>query len=219
VVLIPAPARVVDRAAGWLGAAFLLTLLGSEAVLSLPDEHAGAATVADFYVAHRPAVIALQLVGFVAAGLLALFAWRLRAVSRGVGVAGLVLAVTALAPGSVTLLLALTADPRRLASADAYNRLEPRGDDLLFVGITQFALVVVVLLGRRPRWLGALAGLVALCCLLRLALEALGRGRGALDTLAPVSFLALVAGLAFLCFRGFPAKGPQTSGQASVNYG
>jgi hypothetical protein len=34
----------VDRTAGWLGAAFLITLLGSEAALSLPDEQAAAAS-------------------------------------------------------------------------------------------------------------------------------------------------------------------------------
>jgi hypothetical protein len=219
VVLTAPPARVVDRAAGWLGVAFLLTLLASEAALSLPDEHATAATVAAFYVAHRPVVIALQLVGFAAGALLGLFAWRLRAVSRGVGLAGLVLAVTTLAPGAVTLLLAATADPRRPSRAGAYNALEPRGDDLLFVGITGFAVVVLLLLGRRPRWLGVLAGAVTLCGLLRLALEALGRDRGALDALAPLSFLALVAGLTWLCFRGFPGERPERRAQAAVNYG
>src|SRR5262245_16617332 len=95
--------RIVDRTAGWLGVAFLVTLLASEAALSLPDEHATAPTVAAFYAAHRAAIIALQLVSFVSAALLALFAFRLRVISRGVAAAGLALAATALAPGLITV--------------------------------------------------------------------------------------------------------------------
>jgi len=204
VVVADAPARVVDRPAGWLGAAFVVTLLASEAALTLPDETATPASVAAFYAEHRPVIVVLQLVGFVACALLALFAWRLRVASRGVAVAGVVLAATALAPALVTLLIALAADPRRPTRAGDYNALEPRGDDLLFVGITLFAGTVAVLLGRRPRWLGVLAGVVALCCLLRLVLEAIGRDRGLLDGLAPVAFLVLIGGMVWLCFRGFP---------------
>src|SRR3954467_13903706 len=157
--------RIVDRTAGWLGVAFLVTLLASEAALSLPDEHATASAVASFYAGHRPVILVLEAAGGVPAALLAAFAWRLRVLSHGVCLAGLVLAVTTLAPTSVTMLLVLTADPGRPARAHSYNQLEPRGDDLLFVGVTVFAVAVLMALGRRPRWLGALAGLVAICCL------------------------------------------------------
>jgi hypothetical protein len=84
--------RISDRTAGWLGVAFLITLLASEAALSLPDEHATASTVATFYAEHRAVIIVLQIVGFAGSALLALFAWRLRVVNRGVAMAGLVLA-------------------------------------------------------------------------------------------------------------------------------
>jgi hypothetical protein len=94
-----------------------------------------ASTVATFYAEHRAVIIVLQIVG---SALLALFAWRLRVVDRGVAMAGLVLAVTTLAPGLITLILALAADPRHTASAGIYNQLEPRGDDPLFVGIALF---------------------------------------------------------------------------------
>jgi hypothetical protein len=197
--------RVVDRTAGWLGVGFLVGLLASEAALSLPDEHATGPTVAAFYAAHRVLIIVLQLVGFLSAALLALFAWRLRVISRGIATAGLVLAVTALAPGLITLILALVADPQHPAAAGTYNRFEPRGDDLLFLGVTLFAVTVLVSRGRSPRWLGVVAATAALCCLLRLLLEALGRPRGVLDALAPLSFLLLIAALTWLSFRGFPA--------------
>ena len=83
--------RIVDRTAGWLGIAFLVLLLASEAALSLPDEHASAAAVATFYAAHRGAIIGLQVAGFAGSALLALFVWRLRVISPGVAGAGLVL--------------------------------------------------------------------------------------------------------------------------------
>ena len=194
----------VDRTAGWLGAAFLVTLLASEAALSLPDELSPAATVATFYSQHRSVIIGLQIVGFVSCALLALFALRLQRIDRGAAVAGVVLAVAALAPGLVTVALAIAADPRNPSTADTLNRLEPRGDDLLFIGVALFAIVIALRLGRSPVWVGFVAAVVALTCVLRLALEILGRPRGVLDSLAPITFLVLVAALVWLRFRGYP---------------
>jgi hypothetical protein len=196
----------VDRTAGWVGVAFLVTLLASEAALSLPDEQSPAATVATFYAQHRSVIIVLQVVGFVSCALLALFAWRLRAVDRMVAAAGLVLAVTALAPGLITLVLAVAADPQLPGRAGTLNRLEPRGDDLLFLAITLFAATIAVRLGRSPLWIGMVAAVVALTGVLRLALEILGRPRGVLDSLAPITFLVLVAGLVWLRFQGYPRR-------------
>jgi hypothetical protein len=203
-----APDRTIDRTAGWLGVAFLVALLGSEAALTLPGEDASDAAVAAFYQAHRPVIVVLQLVGFVGCALLALFAWRLRALGRGVAVSGLLLSAAAAAPGVLTLVVALVADPRSPARAGTLNRWEPRGDDLLFVGVTLFAATVLALRERVPRWVTVLAGAAAACCALRLLLEALGRHRGALDSLAPVSFLVLVAALTALCFRGYQRRRP-----------
>ena len=200
-----ASARIIDRTAGWLGIGFLVLLLASEAALSLPDEHAPAATVAAFYAAHRAAIVLLQVAGVAGSALLAMFVWRLRVIGPGVAGAGLVLAVTTLVPTLITLLLAVVADPADPAAAGTLNQWVPRGDDLLFVGVTLFAATLLPFLGRPPRWLGVLAGIVAVCCLLRFALELVGRPRGAVDALAPVSFLVLVAALTWLSFRGLPA--------------
>ena len=197
--------RTTDRTAGWLGIAFLLVLLASEAALSLPDEHASAQAVATFYAEHRTFIVVLQIAGFVAALLLGLFAWRLRPIGPGVAGAGIMLAVLALAPGVFTLLTALVADPAQPAAAGRFNHWEPRGDDLLFVGVTVFAATLLGFLGRQPRWLGLLAAIVAVCCLTRFVVELLGRDRGVLDVLAPVSFLVLIAALTWLCFRGLPS--------------
>jgi len=197
-------ARITDRTAGWLGITFLVLLLASEAALSLPDEHASAATVATSYAAHQAVIIGLQVAGIAASALLALFVWRLRVISPGVAGAGIVLAATTLAPTLITLLLAVVADPAHPAAAGTLNQWEPRGDDLLFIGVTLFAATLLPFLGRPPRWLGVLAGIVALSCLLRFALELLGRPRAAVDAVAPISFLVLIAALTWLSFRGLP---------------
>ena len=194
----------VDRTAGWLGVGFLVTLLGSEAVLSLPDETASPAAVAAFYAEHRTFILVLQLVGMASAALLGLFAWRLRAVDRRVSAAGLILAVAALAPSLITFAIAVVADPASPEAADTYNRLEPRGDDVLFVGILLFAVAVALL--RSPGCLRVVAAIVALTCLLRLTLELLGRPRGVFDALAPIAFLVLVAALTWLSFRGHRSR-------------
>ena len=142
--------RIVDRAAGWVGPAFLVLLLASEIALSLPDEHASAAAVATFYAAHWAVIIGLQVAGFAGSALLALFAWRLRMISPGIAAAGFILAVTTLMPALITLLLAVVADPTRPTTAGTLNQWEPRGDDLLFVGVTLFAATLLPFLGH-PR--------------------------------------------------------------------
>jgi hypothetical protein len=198
--------RLVDRTAGWLGVASLATLLVSEIALTLPDVDATASAVATFYADHRVVIVVLQVAGFAASVMLGWFVWRLRKVRRGVAVAGIVMAAATLVPGLITLAIAVAADPRRPDAAAGLNRFEPRGDDLLFVAVFLFAMTVAVLLWRRPPWLGVLAAAVALCCLARLVVEALGRDRGVLDSLAPLSFLILIAALSWLAFRGYPTR-------------
>ena len=193
-----------DRRAGWLGLGFLVLLLASEGALTLPDEGASASSVASFYTEHRAVIVALQVAGFVACGLLAAMAWRLRAEDRRVGAAGLFVATAALAPGLVTLVVAIVADPQDPASAERYNDLEPRGDDLLFLGIAVFGLAIVAARRRVPSWVAVLGAVVAVTSVLRLVLEALGQERGALDSLAPLSFLVLVGAVTWLSFRGSP---------------
>lgn len=207
-------ARIVDRTAGWLGIAFLVLLLAGEAALSLPDEQASAATVATFYAEHRAVIIGLQIAGLAASALLALFVWRLRVISAGTAGAGLVLAAATLAPTLITLLVAVVADPANPGAAGTLNQWEPRGDDLLFAGVMLFAATLLPFLARPPRWLGVLAGIAAVLCLLRFALELLGRPRGAVDAAAPVSFLVLIAALTWLSFRGLPA--PAREGRGDV---
>jgi hypothetical protein len=108
----------------------------------------------------------------------------------------------ALIPSLITLVIAIVADPNSPSAADRWNRLEPLGDDILFVGIALFAGAVAVRLGRRLLALGLLAAFVAISCLIRLVLELAGKRRGPLDAIGPLSFVSLIAVMAILSFRG-----------------
>jgi uncharacterized membrane protein len=200
--------RKPDRVAGALAAGFVVLLLATELVLTLPDETDSAASVARFYVAHRGFIIVLQVLGIVAAALLGGYAWRLRSVDRVVAAAGMIMAACGLAPSLITLVIAIVADPDDPLSAGRWNVLEPRGDDLVFVGIVIFAVAVLLRFGRRLPALGLLAALVALSCLARLMLEIAGRHRGPLDAIGPLSFLLLIAVMAVLSFRGIVRPAP-----------
>jgi hypothetical protein len=194
--------RTPDRLAAGFAFAFIVLLLVTELVLTLPGEADSPSYVAQFYTEHRTLIIALQILGVVDAVLLGAYAWRLRAVDRFVAGAGLLMAFCALAPTMITLVLAVVADPARVETAAEWNMLEPRGDDILFVGIVLFASTVAVRLGRNNPALGVLALVVAVACLLRLILEAAGKTRGALEAVGPLLFVVLIATMAVLSFRG-----------------
>jgi hypothetical protein len=188
--------RKPDRVAGALAAGFVVLLLASELVLTLPDENDSPASVARFYAAHRGLIITLQVLGIVAAGLLGGYAWRLRSVDRVVAVAGMIVASCGLVPSLITLVIAMVASPAEPVSAGKWNLLEPRGDDILFAG------AVAARLGRRLLALGVLALLVAVSCLVRLMLEIAGRSRSPLDAIGPLSFVVLIAVMSVLSFLG-----------------
>lgn len=202
--------RKPDRTAGALAAGFVLLLLATELVLTLPDEADSPASVANFYAGHRALIIILQLLGLVAAALLGAYAWQLRSIDRVVAAAGLIMA------SLITLLIAVVADPGNPASAGRWNMLEPRGDDTLFVGIVLFAGAVAVRLGRRLPALGVLAVLVAVSCSARLVLEMAGKARGPLDAIGPLSFLVLIAVMALLSFLGILGAESSTSAAAGA---
>ena len=181
--------------------AFVIVLLLSEAALTLPGETASDPAVASFYSQHRATIIVLQLIGLVAAGLLAGYAGRLRRFDAVASTAGIVTAALACAPAVVTLVTALVADPAQPSTAGRWNAWEPRGDDLLFIGITVFA-AAIALRPRFPSLARVLGAIVAVLCGTRLILEATGHTRGAFDSLGPISFVVLMAYLGLLSAMG-----------------
>src|SRR3954467_9525324 len=115
--------RKPDRVAGALAAGFVVLLLATELVLTLPDEGDDPLFVANFYASHRGFIIILQVLGLVAAGLLGAYAWRLRFVDRVVAAAGMIMALCALVPCLITLLIAIVADPVHPSRAGVWNAL------------------------------------------------------------------------------------------------
>ena len=184
-----------------LAGGFVVLLLASEAALTLPDVNDPDTAVASFYVQHRAVIVVLQLVGLVAAGLLAGYAGRLRSFDAVASTTGLITAALACAPSVVTLMIALVADPAHPGPAGTWNAREPRADDLLFIGVTLFGSVVAV----RPRFPAvarALGAIVAVLCGARLVLEETGHPRGTFESLGPIAFVVLVACLGVLSAIG-----------------
>jgi hypothetical protein len=190
-----------DLVGGGLAWAFVVLLLASEAALTLPDETASDTDVASFYVQHRGVVVVLQLVGFVAAALLAWYAMRLRRFDTVAGTAALITTVLACAPGVVTIALALLADPAHPGAAGTWNAREPRADDLLFIGIAVFG-ASVALRPRFPALARVFGAIVALLCAACLVFETAGQPRGTFDSLGPIVFVLLVAVLGVLSAMG-----------------
>jgi hypothetical protein len=190
-----------DLVGAVLAGAFVVLLLASEAVLTLPDVNDPDTAVASFYVQHRPVIVVLQLVGLSAAGLLAGYAGRLRPFDPVASTAGLITAALACAPSAVTLMIALVADPAHPGPAGTWNARQPRADDLLFIGVTLFGSAVAV----RPRFPAVarvLGAMVAVLCAARLVLEATGHTRGTVESLGPIAFVVLVACLGILSAMG-----------------
>ncbi len=188
---VPATRRrdLIGAALAW---AFVVLLLASEAALTLPDATDPDAVVASFYAQHRATIVVLQLIGLVAAVLLASYSLRLRRTDRVVGTAGLITAALACAPGVMTLGTALVADVAHPGQAGTWNAVEPRGDDLLFLGITLFG-AAVALRPPFPAVARVLGAVVAVLCGARLVVEATGHAPGTFGSLGPIAFVVLVA--------------------------
>jgi len=184
-----------------LAAGFIVLLLATELVLTLPDVADSASSVASFYAAHRSFIVSLQALGLVAAGLFGAYAWRLRSVDRVVAAAGLLAAVCALVPGLITAVIAVVADPVNPSVAARWNSFEPRGDDVLCRDSPLRHGGRSSTWAKNPRaWRSC--DVVALSCLIRLVVEASGQRRGALESVGPLSFIMLVAVMAVLSLRG-----------------
>ena len=95
----------------------------------------------------------------------------------------------------------MLADPSAPTAAGTWNVREPRGDDLLFVGVLAFATAIATRLVGHPL-IRVVGGVVAVLCAGRLVLEALGRPRGVFESLGPIGFVVLVMALGTSSARG-----------------
>jgi hypothetical protein len=189
----PTPVPRSTRRAGWSGLSFVVLLLLSAGMASVPGASDSVPTVRDFYDAHPAVVVVAQLIGLGAA---AVFAVHARALKRGqalggggyVSAAGGVVAASAALTAVPVLVLAAGAARYSDRTIAALARASDLTDVVLFAAVSLFAAAVAR--ASRARWLGSLAGTVAVVTAARSVL--LACGSSSLDVAAPWAFIALV---------------------------
>lgn len=186
--------RRQSRHSGWTGLGFIVLLLLSAGMASVPTGSDSVATVRAFYVDHTPVVVVAQLIGLAAAAMFAVHIHALAgvlspSVSTRLRRAGFLVAagagLTALPVLALTAIVASAPD-RVIAG---FARASDLTDVVLFASISLFAAVAARASG--PSWVGVLAGTVALVALARSVL--LASGSTALVLVAPLAFISLVA--------------------------
>jgi hypothetical protein len=195
------------RKGGWWGIAFVIALLVSAGMVSLPTAAEHGTNISDFYSAHRQIIIWQQVVGALA--LLPFLAFvaaiidRIRATGRQpsgwlIPASALVVAAE-LATNVVPIALVLASQP----SADLAHTLtlvEDLADSALFASIAAFVLAAS---SAETSWVRALTALVALASVARAVASPLGLT--ALDTAAPLAFIGVVV---LLSIRMLAGAGP-----------
>ena len=179
---------------GWWGVAFVVGLFVVGAMASLPTAAQSGERIMAFYAAHRPVIIAQQVVGALLLVPLLGFALALdrRARVRRAGhvrwliLAGLLLGAAQVATNLPPLALAALADPSP-ATAHTLTLVEDLADAALFVAIAVFAIIAAL---AEPLWVRLVGLAVAAVTLVRAVASPLGVT--ALDIAAPFAFLAFV---------------------------
>ena len=179
------------RAAGVWGIAFVVLLVVSAAIVSLPTASESSDRIASFYKAHGQLIVIQQVLGAIALVPLTAFILSLRS-NRWLRPALVVFAAVELVTNVVPLVILAAAD-----RATSLTLVEDLADSALFAAI---AVLVVAATLAEPVWLRAVAVLVAGTCALRAILAPLGVS--ALDALAPLAFVALILLLSIRVLAG-----------------
>lgn len=186
------------RATAYWAVAFVLLLLVSAGMVTVPGADHSVAFVRRFYEVNRTVIVIAQVIGLAAAVAFLPFARGLQRqawVGRSPwvfagGVAVTLAAVLAGVPPLLLCVVARTAGSGTISSLAAASDLV---DVVLFLAITAFAVAVAVAVDTTG--VQALAGVVALLSAVRAVLVL--TGGGALELVAPVAFLVLVLCLAY----------------------
>jgi len=186
------------RKGAWWGVAFVILLLVSAAMVSLPTAAEPGDRIAAFYSAHHQVIVWQQIVGTLALLPFLAFAAALSRWARMDGrrnrwlmpAAGLV-ALATVATSLVAVAMALMPDLSP-ALAHQLTVIEDLADSVLFASLAGFVLATST---GAPAWVRALAVLVAIASLARAVLSPLGVT--VLDVAAPpavLAFLLLMSG-------------------------
>ena len=179
--------------AGWWGMAFVVLLLLSAGMASVPGGSDSVAPVRSFYTDNGPVVLVAQLVGLAAAVAFVVHASALArvvpsAASTSLRLAGFLVAAAAVLTAVPVLLLTAMAGGASEGVVRGLARESDLTDVPLFATMAFFAIVAVRASGRS--WLGGLAGIVAVLTAARAVLLAFGSAW--LGLVAPLAFIALI---------------------------
>ena len=190
------------RATAYWGVAFVLLLLLSAGMVTVPGADRGVSFVRDFYEANRTVIVLAQAIGLVAAVAFLPFA---RGLQRQSWVArrpwvfafGAAVSVAAVLAAVPPLLLCVAASTAGSGMLDALATASDRVDVVLFATISAFAVAVAVAVDTT--WVRALSAIVALTTAVR-GLFSL-TGQEPLELVAPMAFIVLVVSLAIASWR------------------
>jgi hypothetical protein len=191
-----------SRSTAYWGIAFVLLLLVSAGMVTVPGEQDGVALVRDFYRDNSAIIVSAQVIGLAAAAAFLVFARGLQR-SEWVGASPWVLVSGTMVSGAAVL----TAVPPlvlsvggRSADDDVVSSMALASDltDVaLFAAIAVFGTAITV--AAQGTWVRSVSAIVALLSGLRAAL--LWAGNQALEVVAPMAFIVLVLCLSWSCWR------------------
>jgi hypothetical protein len=189
----PRTTAAPPRAAGAWGWAFVLLLLLSAGMASVPGGADSTGVVRDFYTRHTGVVIVAQIVGLLAAAAFVPFVLGLRRTEprrprAALENAGLGVAAAAVLTAVPVLWLSTVADSGSDGFVHGLAVASDLADVLLFAVISVWAALLVR--AARPTWFKVLAGVLAVLALARAVL--LLAGSGALELVAPLAFVVVV---------------------------
>ena len=189
------------RTAGWWGLGFVVLLLLSAGMVTVPGRGATVQAARGFYRDHLGIIVVAQVIGLLAAVAFVLFALGLqrqdwgRPLLRYAGVAVAAASVVTAVPVLWLCMAASTVTPPMLTGLLIASDI---ADAVLFLAIAGFATAIAI--AARPQWAKALALAVALLSIVRAVL--LVTGSELLEVAAPVAFLVLVLVLSVATLTG-----------------
>ena len=190
------------RSTALWGVAFVLLLLLSAGMVTVPGRDHDVSFVRDFYETNRTVIIIAQVIGLAAAAAFLPFAARLQRqdwVGRApwVFVCGAAVTASAVLAAVPPLVLTGVVGGAGSSTISSLATASDLVDVVLFTAITAFASSVAVAVDTP--WMRGLAAIVALLTAARAVL--LLTGSAVLELIAPLAFIALVLSLAILSLR------------------
>src|SRR4051794_32547688 len=186
-------ARRARRSAAVSGVTFLVLLLVSAGMASVPGGDDSVENVRDFYTAHTGIIAAAQVIGFVGAAVFILFArslrdwWSTSSQAPWVARSGYAVVFAAIGTLVPVLWLCAVADDGSPTLVHRLAQASDVVDVVLFAAIVAFAVTVALV--APIAWLRWLAWVVSALALVRGVL--LAGGSQGLELVAPLAFIVL----------------------------